>query len=157
MKTLIFSCIIALGLLNAYGNQTATLRAVESSFVFEDGTRISMKTDERECLKFVEITVGKNKITIAKEALGEIHDPRLYSVNFTKSGPDEWELTIQYEFRQYTWGEATSEVSIYFDNRGFTRKLTKIPTGKNTWVYKKQDAGKPEEDFGQGGVLPGPK
>ena len=64
-------------------------------------------------------------------------------------------LSILYEYRIYDWGSATTEVSINFDKHGYKGKITKIPTGKNTWIWKKQDAGKAEEDFGQGGVLPG--
>lgn len=156
MKTLILICIFPLVSLNAHGDNPVLMRATEAHFVFEGGIRVSMKTDKFECLDAVEVTVDGNTFKISKAELGDIHAPVINSVTFTHPLPDRWELTVSYANGE-KWERMSSEVTICFGKGGYIEKERKVPTGKDTWTYKRQKAGKAEEDEGQGGSLPGTK
>jgi hypothetical protein len=154
VKTLAFASIFSLASLNAHGDNPSLMRATEASFVFEDGTRVKLKTDGSDCLDAVEVIVEGKNLKIPKADLGDIHAPYIHSVRFTHPLPDRWELTVSYAFGEAGLPRTSSEITICFGKGGFIEKTRKIPTGKDTWIYKRQKAGKPEEDEGQGGSLP---
>jgi hypothetical protein len=156
MKTLVLTGIFSLASLVAHGDNPIPLIATESSFSFEDGTRVSMKRDKTGYLDSVEVTVEGKNFKILKADLGDIHDPRINSVQFTHPLPDRWELTVHYAYGQ-SWDRMFSAITICFGKSGYIEKRRKIPTGKDTWTIKSQKAGKAEEVEGQEGSLPGIK
>ena len=151
---LLLTGIFSLVSLSAHGDNPILMRATESSIVFEDGTRISMKRDKIGDLDTVEVTVEGKNIKITKGDIGQIPDPLINSVELTHPSPDRWELTVSYAYGQ-KWAWASSEITICFGKGGYIEKKLKIPTGKDTWIYKRQKAGMPEEDAGNGGRIPG--
>jgi len=151
---LLLTGIFSLATLNANGDNPILMKATESSIIFEDGTRISMKRDKIGDLGSVEVTLEGKNIKIAKADFGQIPDPLINSVNLTHPSPDRWELTVSYAYGQ-RWAWTSCELTICFGKGGYIEKTLKIPTGKDIWIYKRQKAGMPEEDVAHGGRIPG--
>ena len=139
-------------LIKASGDNTILQRATESSFVFEDGTRISMKRSFIGDLESVTVTMGDKSFKFTNVDFGKVQDPFLNSVNLTEASQGKWNLTLSYAYG--TKGlDASSELTISFSTEGYLGKELKIPTGKDQWIYKRQKAGMEEEDAGKSSVV----
>jgi len=151
MKYLL-TAIFLFTIINASGDNAILMRATESSFVFEDGTRISMKRSFIGDLESVTVTMGDQSFKFTKLDFGKVPDPFLNSVNLTEPSQGKWNLTISYAYGQ-KWQDASSELTISFSAEGYLGKELKIPTGKDQWIYRRQKAGMEEEDAGKGSVV----
>jgi hypothetical protein len=151
MKYLL-TAILLITIMKSAGDNVILQRATEASFVFEDGTRISMKRSFVGDLESVTVTMGDKSFKFTKVDFGEIPDPILNSVNLTESSQGKWNLTVSYAYGQ-KWLNASSELKISFSTEGYLGKELKIPTGKDQWIYRRQKPGMEEEDAGKGSVV----
>ncbi len=148
----LITAIFLISVIKASGDNAIHMRATESSFVFEDGTRISMKRSFIGDLESVTVTMGDKSFRFTKVDFGEVPDPFLNSVNLTEPSKGKWNLTVSYAYGQKRLN-ASSELTISFSSEGYLGKELKIPTGKDQWIYKRQTAGMEEEDAGKGSVV----
>lgn len=151
MKYLL-TAIFLITIIKASGDNIILQRATESSFVFEDGTQISMKRSFIGDLESVTVTMGDKSFKFTNMDFGKIPDPLLNSVNLSESTQGMWNLTVSYAEGQ-KWSNASSELTISFSTKGYLGKELKIPTGKDQWIYKRQKAGMAEEDAGKSSVV----
>jgi hypothetical protein len=153
MKRLLLA-IFVLSTLAASGDNPAIIRAVESSFLFEEDVRIAIRTDETGDLVSVVVKVGEESLKIGKADFGVVADPHIYSVQLTKPELDRWELSFDYELGHNVIGEF-SRISLRFKTDAYLGKTLRIPTGRNRWMWKRQEHGKEEVIDGHGGVVDG--
>ena len=151
MKYLL-TAIFLITIIEASGDNAILMRATESSFVFEDGTRISMKKSSIGDLESVNVTIWNKSLKFTKVDFGEISDPFLNNVTLTEPSEGKWSLTVSYALGHKLLN-AFSELTIDFSSEGYLGKELKIPTGKDQWIYRRQKAGMEEEDAGKSSVV----